>query len=189
MDDSVTIRNPATQFDVLFDGRGSLPVSRTDETRAMEKIDKFGKGAVLELISSGQLMNEIAIALGVPISTFRKWMDQNVTAEELAAARRACAESFMLKSLLVLTVSNDAPGHASIIRAYADRLAAVAERLDPDNWAQRKPGGDNSAPVTIVFEGMGGAPMKQAQVVDGQVDEINPQEELDYVLLSADDHE
>lgn len=188
----IAVDNPSAKFDALFKQRGALPCSVTDEITAIGKIEKLGKRAILERIASGQLLNEIAIDLGVPIMVFRKWIRDNVSEEDLLVAREACAESLMLKSTLVLTVTYDSPGHASIARAFSERLAQMAERLDPERWAQRKPKDETASPVTIVFEGMGGdggqAPKRVAATCsDGWSDTIDPRQELEYVLLESSD--
>jgi hypothetical protein len=184
----ISVKNPSAQFAVLFEGRGNLPATAMDMERAWRKIDEVGKRAILERIATGQLLNEIAIDLGVPVLAFRQWLVKNVSREELDMAREACAESLMLKSQLVLTVTYESPGHATIAKSFSERLAQMAERIHPEQWAPRKPQGDNAVPVTIVFENVGRAPeAKHVETNSGPGGLINAQRELDYIVVGDDE--
>lgn len=185
------IDNPAALFDELFEKRSHLPTKpHSDRVQAFMKMDSAGKQVVLELIASGRLPNEIAIELGVPITYFWEWVEQNIAPEELATVRRQAAESFVLKSILPLTVSFDSPGHASMARALSDQMRWIAERLDPARWGNNKASGPVAPAVTLVFEGVGDTPITidaKPEQVESKDDTIEALKTLDYIVGGDDD--
>jgi len=152
MDDKFGVHNPSAAFDELFGDMRQLPLpTGVDRVQAYERLNRFGVARVLEMISKGRLGPEIAADVGVPMVHFQSWVEETIDPADLDKARRAAAEAFVVKSILPLTVTYDQPGHATIAKALSERMAWVAQRLDPNRWGDVKPAHKDGAPVKFVF--------------------------------------
>jgi len=149
---SVGRPNPSAAFDELYDRVQHLPQSNgLDRTEAFARLNEMGVDAFLEFVAKGHLLHDIAIAQEVPVVYLREWVDQFVDAAALDKARELAAEAFVVKSLLPLMVTYDSPGEASVAKALSERMAWVAERLDPGRWGTTRAPAVPNSPVNLVF--------------------------------------
>lgn len=95
----------------------------------------LGSPFVMSLIAAGQLPNEVALDLAVPIPLFKKWLVQHTGAGEREQTLHMCAESMLVKAQAVLLMDVDSAQDAAQARAYAKQLTWIAERLDNNQWA------------------------------------------------------
>jgi len=180
------IDNPSAKFRELFEKIEHLPDAHgVDRLEAFKKLNELGVERFLEMVAKGRLLPEIAISLEVPVTYLDEWVRHNVDAAALSSARKLSAEAHVLKSLLPLLVTYDSPGHATVAKALSERMAWIAQRLDPDRWGDVKPSKVPNMPVNLVFN-LGGeqkVEMKEAQVLE---EKPRSAEETLALLHSAD---
>jgi hypothetical protein len=191
MSNSTIVQNPAALFAQLFERRDHLPVhNHASRVASFAKLDEVGESVILELIASGRLPNEIAIEYEVPVLHLREWMNKNIDPADLNDARQAAAESFVLKSVLPLTVTFESPGEAAMAKELALRMWEIAGRMDPDRWGNNKAVGAGAPAVTLVFEGVSsdGAP-KAIDVTPAAKapTTIEALKTLDYIVAGDED--
>lgn len=187
------IDNPSAKFNELFRKVQHLPEATTlDRGDAYRRLDELGVFAFLELLAKGRLLTEIAIDLQVPVMYLEEWAKQNIDPAKYDEARRLGAEAFVVKSILPLTVTYDSPGQATIAKALSERMAWVAQRLDPDRWGDTKPSKVPSSPVNLVFKIGEQAQVKveEPKLEDRQKsikDTLNLLKTEDYVVVEDDE--
>lgn len=101
-------------------------------------LNRLTKDVILEDMARGNLPNALAIRYNVPIIKFRRWLEQNTSAEELSEAMTFAAESMVVKSQAVLTHEPPSGPAGAMIRAFADRALDIAGKLKPTTWGSQK---------------------------------------------------
>lgn len=129
--------NPAASFDTLFssDTRHIRPVKGADKERVIAWLDEQGVDIFLEHIASGFLPIELAVANKLPITVFSEWLLRAAGPERMLAAEKSCAEAFMVKAILPLTVRPSGAAEAMVNVKLSDVMKTIAERMDPEKWA------------------------------------------------------
>jgi len=131
--------NPAASFEALFvkDSRHLRPVAPGDKARVYAMLDEIGADAILEHIASGFLPVELAVANKFPLLTLQDWLTERVEPERLVRAVSTCAEVFMVKAMLPLTVKPGSNAEAIVNTRLSEVMMKVAEKLDPTKWGNK----------------------------------------------------
>jgi len=175
----------AAQVENLFGQIKTLPDAR-DETVFEYAVERVGGSeGVLELISSGRLVAEIAFHLEVPVLWFSKWCDKQLDAAQLDSARKLCAESLMTKSALVLTAAPGSGTEATQARALANHYSDLAGKMNPDAFGAKPADSLGQQNVQIFLDFGDGAPttIEHVDVVEAQVEELPEIMDLDLSVL------
>ena len=144
---------PGADFQALQKSQASDVAPVKTEAEAVQLLNDIGTSTILENIAHGSLPFELALKFDVPVLVFRKWLTQNVTTAQMSESKNACAEAMMYRAQLALTQVPRSGPEGTIIKAYADRLTSMAERLDPRQWGPPKTTEPPAPPVVINITG------------------------------------
>jgi len=111
-------------------------------------LESIGPDFFLNTIAAGQLPAEIALEINVPILHLNDWMFKTVDADKINLARKACAESMMVKSATVLLLDQETSQQVALVKEWSKRLMYMAERLDSEAWGPPVKD-ENNAPSTV----------------------------------------
>ena len=117
--------------------------------RVKRELDAFGIENILELVAGGILPNEIAARLEYPIIDFNRWFKATVSKAELQDVLKLAAQSMVIKADLTLKVNPRNNVEGAALKAHADHLMKVAERIDSSTWGPQKVTDAPAAAVTI----------------------------------------
>ena len=136
-------------FQLLFDAQSHTYAARMPKERVNEILTSVGVDVILEEIAAGNLPVVVCYRLGTPHLAFRKWLRNNAPEEQLREAFSACAEACLMRATASLTIVPDSAQEASMVKAYADKLTSLAEKLDPDTWLPSR--NTQQASASVVF--------------------------------------
>lgn len=133
------IPNPGASFEILFskDARHIKPVKGAERQRVFEILDGIGPDAILEHIASGFMLVELAVANNLPLMAMQDWLREKVDPERLVQAEKSCAEVFMVKAMLPLTVKPSSQAEAAVNTRLSEVMMRMAEKIDPSRWGTK----------------------------------------------------
>lgn len=124
-------------------------------TEATALLDDLGVDYVCNVMANGNLPSQAARRFGVSPLDLTEWLWERLDKTQIDNLLRAMAEAFQEKSLLALASRIQCREEAALVKALSDRLASIAEGLDPDRWRSKPSTGGASAPVVnISIEGI-----------------------------------
>jgi hypothetical protein len=147
-------------------GTASLQPHRQSATTYDAKVAAFGgEEAVLESVSRGRGLNELALQLGVSVMYFAAWVQHNVSSERMAAACNLGAETLLYKAEVLMSVPHETATMAKQATNLAAHYTRMAERIDPARWAPQRAADAQIMGVTLNMN-FGGGGAAAPQVVD-----------------------
>ena len=117
-------------------------------------LEHLGTEFFLNTIAAGQLPAEIALEINVPLLILNDWMFKAVDVDKVNLAKKACAESMMVKSAAVLLIEQETSQQVALCKEWSKRLQYMAERLDNDAWGPPIRESDNSPSTVHIAIGM-----------------------------------
>lgn len=98
------------------------------------RLNKVGVDVILEEIALGAIPVAIAHAYEVPYLQLRRWLQEEITEGLYSVAIKACADSLVHQAQVVLSLPFEDKAQVSQMRAYANQLVLMAERLNSEDW-------------------------------------------------------
>lgn len=135
----LVVPNPGASFEILFskDARHIKPVKGAERARVYEILDGIGPDTILEHMASGFMLVELAVANNLPLMAMHDWLREKVDPERLIQAEKSCAEVFMVKAMLPLTVKPSSQAEAAVNTKLSEVMMRMAEKIDPARWGNK----------------------------------------------------
>lgn len=127
------------------------PALTYTETKAI--LDRVGYDEILAYISSGTIPAGMAAHYHVPLNMFKRWLNDAPEPSAVLEAIRSCADSLMAKSMAALAIETKDGVQARRNQKFAEHLANLAERLNPETWAPPKKYEPPAPAVNIIIGG------------------------------------
>lgn len=134
---------------------GDFVLPAVNGGQAMDLLDDLGVDYVSNVLANGNLPSQAARRFGVSPLALTEWLTNRLDRQQMDNLLRAMAEAFQEKSVLALASRVQCREEAALVKALSDRLASIAEGLDPDRWRSKPSTAGASAPVVnISIEGV-----------------------------------
>lgn len=95
-----------------------------------------GIEAALEKIAAGTTVTQVARDLGVPVTSLSDLLRKPELMDRYVTAKKAGADAFIEKG--IQAVESATPQDAAVAKLQWDMYKYMAQRLDPDNWDDKK---------------------------------------------------
>lgn len=144
-----------------------------------------GPEAVLESVSRGRGLNELALQLGVSIMYFSKWVQRQISGEQLTKACKLGAETLLYKAEVLMSVPHKTAAQSKQAERLAAHYTRMAERIDPARWAPQRAADAQIMGVTLNMN-FGQPGQVVSQTVDVTPQEVEQNDALFAQLVNAD---